>query len=229
MLIDRRLRVKRILTAVALAVALAVSAASADAHHEPTRMTRTQWVNAVLRHTNGVTRAEARRIWRRPELRRSMPIAGHTFQHGERWANPAFRRGAVGGCHVSTTHWEYGYGIRMAGGIPVPAREPLFRYTLHRTWNHDGWRVRPVQEWDTDFLAPFADLRWNFDGAFDIENFYLQVGDSPLATHMHSRKGRFSSIVQLGAGRTDIPRSILAKWHGGWETPGHSAHFCTDD
>jgi len=221
----------RRLLVVAAVMAGLLSSAGADAHHDnDDPMTRRQWVNAVMRHTNGVTRTEARHIWRHPKLRRSMPVASHTTWRGESWTNPAVTtRGAVGGCHVSTTHWEYGYGIRMMGATPVPFRDPLFRYTLHRTWNFDGWRVRPVQQWDTDYIVPFANLRWNFDGAFDIENFYVQVGDSAQATHMHSRKGKFSSIVQLGAGRTDIPRSILAKWHGGWETPGHSAHSCEDN
>jgi hypothetical protein len=51
-----------------------------------------------------------------------------------------------------------------------------------------------------------------------------------MATHLHTRTGRFTSFSTfLGAPTEDLKRHILAKWHGGWETPGHSAHFCTDN
>lgn len=219
---------RRAAVVLILAAATAVGSVHADDRIPP--MTRTQWVSAVMRHTNGVTRVEARHIWRHPKLRRAMPIASTTRSHGETWVSPAaLSSAATGGCHVSTSRTEYGYGWRMVGGTPIPFREPLFRYTLHKTWTFDGWQVIPGQVWDDDFIAPFADLRWNFAGAFDIEDVWFAVGGSAHATQRSSRKGQFHSIVQLGGAETNVARAILAKWHGGWEADGHSAHFCGDN
>lgn len=222
----------RRLFVVALIVAAATAAGSVHAERIPAPpMTHTQWVHAALAHTDGISRAEARHIWRHPKLRRVVPIASTTRTHGSSWSSPAGLTNdtAVGGCHVWTAKTEYGYGWRMVGGTPLPFREPLFRYTLHKTWTYDGWQVTPGQVWDDDFIAPFADLRWNYEGAFDVEDVWFQVGASPHATQRSSRKGQFHSIVQLGGAETNVARSILAKWHGGWEADGHSAHFCGDN
>lgn len=228
-------RAGKALVGLALIIALTALAwtSAVEADPCPTTcippVTRRQWVNGVLRNTNGVTRAEARRIWRQPTLRRSVPYTARVGHHGEPWNSPAAVDGAVEGCHVSVSKTEYGYGIIFLGGLPRFYRDPLYKYTLHRTWNYDGWRVFPQQEWDDDWIGPFANLRWNFDGAHDIEDVYFQVGGSQFATHRHSRKGRFSSVPKLGGAVSDIERSILAKWHGGWEAGGHSATFCGDN
>jgi len=200
-------------------------------HHQNGPLTRAQWVRAAMRHNRGLTRVEARRAWRNPDLRRSLPIAAHSFQRGVRWTNPAIAgtaQQASGGCHVATTVWKYGYFVKATW--PFFTRDPLFRFTLHRTWDYNGWRVFPQSEWHDWFIAPFADLRWNFEGIIDQQSVYIPVGGSPMATHLHTRTGRFESFSTfLGAPTEDLKRHILAKWHGGWETPGHSAHFCTDN
>ena len=159
-----------------------------------------------------------------------MPIAVHSFQRGVAWASPAIAgtiQGGLGGCHVATTAWTYGYFV--SPNFPFFIRDPLFRFTLHRTWNYDGWRVFPQSAWHDDYIAPFADLRWNFEGIIDQQSVYFPVGGSSKATHLHTRTGRFESIQALGGAIYDHKRSILAKWHGGWESAGHSADFCTDN
>jgi hypothetical protein len=159
-----------------------------------------------------------------------MPIATHNFQRGVRWSNPAFGgtvQGSSGGCQVSSTKWTYGYFVSTS--FPFFTRDPLLRFTLNRTWEYDGWRVFPHSEWHTTNITPFADLRWNFEGITDQQSVYIQVGGSSKATHLHTRTGRFQSIQALGGAIHDTERWILAKWHGGWETPRHSAHFCTDN
>jgi hypothetical protein len=199
-------------------------------HHRNGPMTRAQWVRAAIRHNKGLTRVEARRIWRHPKLRRSMPIAVHNFQRGVVWSSPAVAgtiQGGSGGCQVATTSWTYGYFV--SPNFPFFVRDPLFRFTLNRTWTYDGWRVFPQSAWHDEHITPFADLRWNFEGITDQQSVYIQVGGSSKATHLHSQTGRFESIQALGGAIYDHKRWILAKWHGGWETPRHSAHFCTDN
>jgi hypothetical protein len=199
-------------------------------HHRNGPMTRAQWVRAAIRHNKGLTRVEARHVWRHPRLRRSMPIAVHSFQRGVVWANPAVAgttQGESGGCHVAATAWTYGYFV--SPNFPFFVRDPLFRFTLHRTWEYNGWRVFPQSTWHDEHITPFADLRWNFEGITDQQSVYIPVGGSSKATHLDSRTGRFESIQALGGAISDHKRWILAKWHGGWETPGHSAHFCTDN
>ena len=199
-------------------------------HHQNGPLTRAQWVRAAMRHNRGLTRVEARRAWRNPDLRRSLPIVAHNFQRGVRWTNPAIAgttQQASGGCQVSTTKWTYGYFISPS--FPFFIRDPLHRFTLNRTWQFNGWRVFPQSAWHTTFITPFADLRWNFEGITDQQSVYIPVGGSSKATHLHTRTGRFQSIQALGGAIHDVERTILAKWHGGWETPGHSAHFCTDN
>jgi hypothetical protein len=200
-------------------------------HHQDGPLTRAQWVRAALRHNRGLTRVEARRAWHRPTLRRSLPITTHNSQRGVRWTNPAIvgaAQQASGGCHVATTKWTYGYFVKAS--FPFFSRDPLFRFTLHRTWSYDGWRVFPQSEWHDWNITPFADLRWNFEGVIDQQSAYIPVGGSSKATHLHTRTGRFKSFsTLLGAPTDDVKRHILAKWHGGWETPGRNARFCTDD
>jgi hypothetical protein len=198
-------------------------------HHQNGPMTRTQWVRAAIRHNRGLTRAEARFVWRHPRLRRAMPIATHSFQRGVKWANPAFAgsAGGSGGCQVSSTKWTYGYFVSPS--FPFFVRDPLHRFTLNRTWEYDGWRVFPQSAWHSTHITPFADLRWNFEGITDQQSVYIRVGGSSKATHLHTRTGRFESIQVLGGVIHDIERWILVKWHGGWETSRHSAHFCTDN